>query len=242
MTQLGYPPAIKMLTPLLEDKSSRVKTNVAMALWKFGGLRMISYLEKMLSTGINKWDRASAAYALGEIGGFQAMSTLLSSLHDRKSEVKRNVIRSLGKVGDMEISSRLLKFLEDKDPLVRANTLEAVGLLGGEQYFNVIVARLLQETDEAVLDKATVVLEHLVETGSEEIVVTLKDLLFSASEPVKLALLKAFQKHGTHWSPVFKVEIIMDLHNLMTADNSKLVKAAARKATKAIRKEKKGRK
>lgn len=235
VTQLGDPLVVNMLTPLLDDTNSRVKTNVAMALWKFGGLRMVGFLEGMLSAGHDKWDRASAAFALGEIGGFQAMSSLVSSLYDQSPEVKRNVIRSLGKLGDKDMSSRLLRYLKDSDPNIRANTLEAIGLLNGERHLDLIIERLTSETDEAVLQKTPVVLDHLVATGSQETISRLKQLLFSDSELVKLTLLEAFHKYGAKWNKVFKVEVLMDLDNVFKTDNSKLVKATVSKVVKKIK-------
>ena len=228
VAEIGDPLAVAMLTPLLEDTNNRVKANVAMALWKFGGLRMVSHLKKMLTTYEDKWHRASAAYALGEIGGFQAMSTLLSALDDRSTEVKRNVIRSLGKTGDVELSHRLIKFLEDNDPNIRAYTIEAVGLLDGERYVDVLIARLADEVDPFVLEKATMVIEHLVSTGSCGTIQKLRNLLFSGKQPVKLALVKAFEENGSE-------EVIFDLHNVIRHDISGEVKDAARKAIKTIR-------
>ena len=235
VTELGDPLVVNMLTPLLDDKNSRVKTNVAMALWKFGGLRMVGFLEGMLSASHDKYDRASAAYALGEIGGFQAMSSLVSSLYDQSPEVKRNVIRSLGKLGDKDTSSRLLRYLKDSDPNIRANTLEAVGLLNGERYLDQIMELLALETNEAVLQKTAVIFDHLVATGSQDTISRLKQLLFSGYEHVKLTLLEAFYKYGAKWNKVFKVEVLMDLDNVLNTDNSKLVRTAVKKAIKKIK-------
>ncbi len=225
--QIGDPACVNMLTPLLDDPNNRVKANVTMALWQFGGLRMLSVLQRMLKTTENKWHRASAAYALGEIGGFQTMTTLLGSLSDRAPEVRRNVISSLGKMGDIEVIRQLLPHLDDEDPYIRANTVGALSVLTTERDIELMMSKLLDETEPVVLSRAKSTLGKMAETGSLKVFGQLREALFAGKQPIKRVVIELFEKYGTE-------DLIPDLLDIARRDVSIEIQSAARKAAEAI--------
>ncbi|MBI3037502.1 HEAT repeat domain-containing protein [bacterium] len=57
---------VGILQPYLEDCSNRVRANVAKAIWRYGDFDVSETMSEMLESQ-DKWQRASAAYALGEI-------------------------------------------------------------------------------------------------------------------------------------------------------------------------------
>ena len=228
---MGDPATVSILTPLLEDENHRVKANVAMALWQFGGLKMLNVLKRMLKTGDDKWKRASAAYALGEIGGFQTMATLISALDDRSAEVRRNVISSLGKMGAVEINKELIPFLSDDDPHIRASTLEALCDLNSERNIDSILHQAKVEKDAIVLDKMRLILADLVQSRVLSVMEKLKELLFSRNprdQGIKGLLIEVFEAAGTQ-------EELFDLQNIVRSLAGNELKDAARKAIKAIK-------
>jgi HEAT repeat protein len=48
----------------------------------------------------DKWMRASAAFALGELKDTRFLPVLLQCMRDPDADVRRNVLRSLGKIAD----------------------------------------------------------------------------------------------------------------------------------------------
>lgn len=231
IAQLGDPATVSLLTSMLEDDNHRVKVNVAMALWQFGGLKMLNVLKRMLRTGDDKWHRASAAYALGEIGGFQTMATLIEALDDQSSEVRRNVIKSLGKMGALEINRELVPFLDDDDPHIRASTIEALCSLDGDRNISAILDRIKVEKEDLVQEKARSVLIRLVRSRVPSVVNELKDLLSSRNprdQAIKTLIVDVFGEAGTEGE-------LFDLQNIVRSLAAEEVRDAARKAIKSIK-------
>ena len=105
------------------------------------------------------WKRATAAFALGDMGSLRAVPALLEALDDRNGDVRAAASRSLGRIGPEEAIEplvtagverrvprdvamlalldvgpsavpRLLELTQHEEPRVRASAVELVGLLG----------------------------------------------------------------------------------------------------------------
>ena len=124
---------LKGIMALLDDENNRVKANAAKTLWKFGGLRMLSYLHKMLNENDNKWHRASAAFALGEIKSEQCKDFLIEAIDDQDFEVRRNVVLALGKVEAGDCVELLANKYINEHKDVKLNIIHALEMIGNEQ-------------------------------------------------------------------------------------------------------------
>ena len=230
IAKVGDPSSVSLLLPLLEDPNNRVKANVAMVLWKFGGLRMVSELHKMLKTSYDdKWLRASAAWALGEIGGFGTVETLVAVLNDKAPEVRRYIIKALGKIGDVSAIEKIVPFLEDEDPLVRANTVEALGALTAHDEAGVLIEKLGGEADPLVVAKAGSALDRMVAADIPGMLEKLLKAILVAEHPLKRIIIATLGNRGTN-------SILPGLVNISRDDSSRMIKYAARKAALTIRK------
>ena len=228
IADIGEPESISLLTPLLDDSNNRVKANVAMALWKFGGLRMVGLLKMMLKSHGDKWHRASAAFALGEVGGIHTIASLIEALEDRAPEVRRNAIRSLGKTGDTEISRQLITFLDDEDPFIRGNTLESLGTVDDEKNLDLILTKLSDERDPFVLGKAKICLEKIAVDKSPAIIGRMKKVFYSETQQLKQMVVEIFEKHGS-------ADVLPDLMNISRSGLSAELRKSAKRAAEAIR-------
>ncbi|MDD2715432.1 MAG: HEAT repeat domain-containing protein [Candidatus Wallbacteria bacterium] len=140
-------PDLEMIFKCLDDENNRVKANAAMALWKFGGLRMITYMGGILKESSEKWQRASAAYALGEIKSMQGLDYLRMALSDREFEVRRNAVVALGKIGDSEAVDRLRDIFSAEYPDVKKSIIAALGQIGSRKAFEALSS--IASDDEA---------------------------------------------------------------------------------------------
>ncbi|MCK4533753.1 HEAT repeat domain-containing protein [bacterium] len=84
----------KLLIPFLKDKNNRVRGNAAKALYPHNKELALKSLKEMSQTK-DPWMRASAAWALGEIGGQEATKILLTLLEDSDYNVQKRVLKSL---------------------------------------------------------------------------------------------------------------------------------------------------
>jgi HEAT repeats len=117
------------------------------------------------------WKRATAAFALGDMGSPRAVPALLEALDDRNGDVRAAASRSLGRIGPEEAIEplvtagverrvprdvamlalldvgpsavpRLLELTQHEEPRVRASAVELVGLLGEAGDAEALPARL----------------------------------------------------------------------------------------------------
>lgn len=74
--------------------------------------------------------RASAAAALGQIGGAPAVEALVRAAMDTDSVVRVNAITALGRLGGLAAQMILAGALQDPEPIVRVAALRALGQFG----------------------------------------------------------------------------------------------------------------
>lgn len=108
-----------LLLPYLKDSSNRVKANTAIALWEFNELR--SVIRKAFDEMIvdrDKWMKASAFYAFGELKADEFVQILLNSIDDSDEDVCRNAFLAL--VSYAEQYSGMEDLVEEKKPVPRS--------------------------------------------------------------------------------------------------------------------------
>ncbi len=152
MEAMGGEEIVDHIYPLLEDENNRVKANAAKTLWKFGGIRMIGVLEKMLLREKDKWQRASAAFSLGEIGALQVVKPLLMAMKDGEDCVRKNVVKALGKTNSREVMNDLIPALDDPSEEVRDEAIIALGRVGGLEILEPLVKYLKDHNEHKVMD------------------------------------------------------------------------------------------
>jgi HEAT repeat protein len=162
------------------------------------------------------WRRATAAYALGDMGSPTAVPALVGALEDEAREVRSAAARSLGQLGAMEaveplvaaLSSRLIPrgvvgqsvlalgaqavprlvpLLARADPEVRATAAELIGLLGGAGEEEHLIGRLA-DTSSVVRRRAAIALSRI---GAADSYDGLDGTLGDRAAPVRAAAAEA---------------------------------------------------
>lgn len=94
--KIGGEQVKELLVPYLKDSSNRVKANTAIALWEYGELReAVRQAFNEMVRDKDKWMKASAFYAFGEIKAEEFLQTLIGSLDDNDEDVCRNAFLAL---------------------------------------------------------------------------------------------------------------------------------------------------
>src|SRR6185295_13080430 len=73
--------------------------------------------------------REESAYALGILGGRQALPSLISALSDPEASVRGAAATAIGKLGTAQDGKNLIPLLGDESLEVRNRTLQAIGVL-----------------------------------------------------------------------------------------------------------------
>ncbi|PKK88723.1 MAG: hypothetical protein CVV64_17530 [Candidatus Wallbacteria bacterium HGW-Wallbacteria-1] len=146
------PAVVNLLTPMLEDSNNRVVANSAMALWKFGGLRMLNTLVEMLEKGKNEKIQASAAFALGEIGGMQVVPHLMKHLDSPHEMVRTNILRALGKSGDEKMLPSIKANIYSQNMKIRESALEAIGKFTARTATEILVEALEVPENQNIIE------------------------------------------------------------------------------------------
>ena len=121
--------------------------------------------------------RNSATWALGEIGGQLATSTVSVALRDPSNIVRKNAAEALGKIGSFSSVPALEQILqEDPDRFVRKNAAEALGKIGDPSCAPVLELALQQDVDRFVRKNAA---EALGKIGDPSCVPALELALLS---------------------------------------------------------------
>ncbi|BAZ65308.1 hypothetical protein NIES4106_00460 [Fischerella sp. NIES-4106] len=89
--------------------------------------------------------RIRAAYALGKIGGAEAVEVLKQALNDEYSHVRCKAAEALGKIGDAEAVEVLKLALNDEYSDVRWRAADALGEIGGAEAVEVLKLALNDE-------------------------------------------------------------------------------------------------
>ena len=86
----------ELLLPYLDDPDNRVRANTAVALWKYPEIReeVKKTFEEMLKDS-NKWMKASAFYAFGEIGIREFLEQLMQDLYNHDEDLAKNAFLAL---------------------------------------------------------------------------------------------------------------------------------------------------
>ncbi|MDD5092276.1 MAG: HEAT repeat domain-containing protein, partial [Candidatus Wallbacteria bacterium] len=196
---------LEEVLPLLEDDNNRVRANAAKALWKFGGLRMISFLGDILAGNPDKWQRASAAYALGEMRSENALGILKKSIKDHDHEVRRNTVLALGKIGDPTVMEWLLGAYGGEIADVRSNIVRAVGMIGGREAFD-FLSYVVKGNDEQSFQAFEVMtgmtghlntrnFEQFLQHPDERVVARAMQVLAQTGEDRAAELIRGFLSH-----------------------------------------------
>lgn len=148
MAQLNVSKAAlkKALLRLVDDPSNRVRANIAMALLQIGELRGREILDTMRRSG-DEYMRASAMYALGEVGGDIDRDDLIEKLDDPSWIVRRNAIRALVKHGRKVIAD-VVAVLESSSSSVKLGALSVIGELRAAEARNAVIPLLEDESGE----------------------------------------------------------------------------------------------
>ena len=110
------------MTRLYED-NSRVRGNTIITLWKLGYYQIYEAVINMMRNQ-DKWMRASAVFALGELKDTRFFTLLLSVLRDPDADVRRNVIVALAKIAPPYLLAPYIRPLRfDPDENVRKEVM-----------------------------------------------------------------------------------------------------------------------
>ena len=134
------------LAPMLRDKNNRVVGNAIVALW---GTREQDSVRKAIDAMIqhaNKWHRAAAAFALGEINTEESANILVKLLRDPDEDVRNNAAKAVRKLTSPEAVSRLVEFINDDNLEVRLYSIEQIGKARLEAYNDILL--LILDTDQ----------------------------------------------------------------------------------------------
>ena len=150
------------------------------------------------------WRRATAAFALGDMGSPRPASSLVKALHDPDAAVRAAAARSLGRLGVRAAVEPVLAALGDRrlpravagqallaigpaalpelralqtvlDPVARALAVELVGLLGNASDDAALVERLRDSSAEVRANAARALGRHGGEVGASELRTALSD-------------------------------------------------------------------
>jgi HEAT repeat protein len=161
------PALTKLLTPLLDDESTKVSTRAAVSILRSSTSHSTQAKQHLRAVAVlgNLEERAHAIDALGEWGDREAFDFLANELRERQLDpnIKRALLTSLTKINSPESISYLCDSL--KDPYSRATSARLLGNVG-ESVTDSILKFL---NDEAFTEGALLALEHLPPPPSKPI-------------------------------------------------------------------------
>jgi len=224
---LGDEEIVEMIYPLLEDSNNRVKANAAKTLWKFGGIRMIGVLENMLLKEKDKWQRASAAFALGEIGSLQVIKSLTSALNDQEDCVRGNAVKALGKTRANEVISSIVPLLEDNSERVREDCVRALGNIGSPEVIEPLLKFLRQQNDSKLIN---LVVSSIIDSVDGRFLLPLTKVLNDELWIIKVTAAKLLAKIGN--------DSTLPMLNELLSDGNALIRNSAEDAIEAIKRRK----
>ncbi|MFA5479651.1 MAG: HEAT repeat domain-containing protein [Candidatus Muiribacteriota bacterium] len=144
---------VNTIMPSLKDENNRVKANAAKALWKFGGLRMVSMLEDMMKEE-DRWQKASACFVLGEIGAFQVVPILKTALNDSEDVVRANAVKALGKCGELDTLKEIFEVYNQETDVVKQAIVFSARFLVDEKYMDFIIEKFEDKNKDIAIEAA----------------------------------------------------------------------------------------
>jgi HEAT repeat protein len=98
LERVGIYKTMSLIVPFLRDRNPRLRANAAKAVYSFGNVVGLRALREMMSDP-DVEARSSAAWALGEIKGVEAMKILIAAAQSEADEaVKKSIYRALLKI------------------------------------------------------------------------------------------------------------------------------------------------
>ena len=181
----------EVLPPMLADQDNRVRANAALTMTTMGIPEGGQTLQAML-THTNKWYRASACYALGQLGAGGIVPFLARALRDPDSDVRLNAAKALRFVADNRALTQLGHALGDKNLWVRLYAVEALGVIGDGKAYGRLRAFLSQASNNQVL-AATLLALGRASNDHAETCQTMKQYLEHPNEKVRVAAIEALE-------------------------------------------------
>jgi vesicle coat complex subunit len=125
----GNAESVEPLIAALQDPDETVRQYAARSLGELADSRSVDALINSLVYDGSRSVRASAAQALGAIGGVQARDRLLAALADSDPFVRMAAVGALSRLGDVSVIPWLTRVAHDPDRDVRRNVKKALAAL-----------------------------------------------------------------------------------------------------------------
>jgi len=110
----------------LSDPDPEIRMRSVQALGRIGIESTITDLAPLMSDSVESV-RLETAFALGQIGGTEAMLLITTNLDNEKSiDVRCSMIEALGKIGDPVAVATVLHYFNDPDPRIRHSSAFAM--------------------------------------------------------------------------------------------------------------------
>lgn len=113
-----------------DSSGDELRAWIVRALGKMGDPRAVEPLARLVSEDLDETVAATAAWALGEIGGSVAISTLMHAIEAQSDVVKAWAADGLGKLERYEAAPRLVQLLSSDHRPVRLAAAQALGRIG----------------------------------------------------------------------------------------------------------------
>jgi HEAT repeat protein len=149
--------------------------------------------------------RASAASALGSIGGEAAVPALVEALKDT-AYVRSNVIDALGKIGGKRAVTALTSVLKSNDQSMKLRAISALRRIGGEAAVSALVEALRDESSSVRASSA----EALKGDSGEAAVSALVEALGDTDQYVREAAADALGRSNAAEAVLRLVEALRD--------------------------------
>ena len=159
---------LTLVQVLTTSDQRKLRQQAAQYLGQFGASSAFAPLRAAALFDPHRSVRATAAYALGNLGDPQAIEPLLVCLSDRRGTVRKAAAQSLRWFRDPRIIEPLLVCLHDRDRAVRANAALSLGAMGHVQAIVPLLA-CLQDQNRPATQSGSQESEHLHTRGGRSL-------------------------------------------------------------------------
>ena len=118
----------------LEDNDAEVREDAVDDLAELKDKRTVVHLARVLGNDRDPDIRETAADALGDLGGPEAIDSLIQALDDRDADVRESAVDSLGQIGGEEVVPPLMDALRDEEEDVREAAAIVLKQITGEDF------------------------------------------------------------------------------------------------------------